>query len=77
MRGKVVVNEQLAVHQEEREVVECPASYKQACIVPEAIADSYNIFIISASLLQQSRNVVAHGPGWARCLSFVQGDQHQ
>lgn len=39
MGGKVVVNKELAAHEEEREVVGCPADEEQTGVVPEAVAD--------------------------------------
>ena len=40
MGWKVVMNEELTVHQEEGEVVDCPDEEEESSVVPETISDS-------------------------------------
>lgn len=47
MRREVMVDEELAIHQEEGEVMECPADGEQARIVPKAVTDSYRERLVS------------------------------
>lgn len=43
VRGQIMMNEQLSVHQEEWEVVDGPNNEEESSVIPQAVANSCNI----------------------------------